>query len=244
MRRGIAHRQGGDPQRHAKIIQPCAASHRRSILRNRPAEVMDMALEKLPALHEGHRVLRGHRVRQGADPLRRARPSPRSPAMPRAPTGCMPSVRTIIDIGGQDCKAIRLDEKGNVVRFITNDKCASGTGRFLEVMAKLLDLSLEDLGELSAKARNPMHPRCRPAPSGPRPRSSMHLNNNMPIEDIVAAGSTRPWPTQGRHDRQQRRVSRGMRACTGGVAKNAGVVNYLEKLLGVKPKSHPGSIPR
>ena len=58
----------------------------------------------------------------------------------------MPSVRTVIDIGCQDCKAIRIDEKGNVVRFLTNDKCAAGTGRFLEVMARILGVSLEDLG--------------------------------------------------------------------------------------------------
>ncbi|HQJ10096.1 MAG TPA: acyl-CoA dehydratase activase, partial [Deltaproteobacteria bacterium] len=60
----------------------------------------------------------------------------------------MPSVRTVIDVGGQDCKAIRLDAGGRVVKFFTNDKCAAGTGRFLEVMAKLLGISLSDLGKL------------------------------------------------------------------------------------------------
>src|SRR6056297_1990759 len=50
----------------------------------------------------------------------------------------VPAVRTVIDIGGQDCKAIKLDAAGRVENFITNDKCASGTGRFLEVMADVL----------------------------------------------------------------------------------------------------------
>jgi len=57
----------------------------------------------------------------------------------------VPSVRTVIDIGGQDCKVIRIDKDGVVEKFITNDKCASGTGRFLEVMAKVLNISLDEL---------------------------------------------------------------------------------------------------
>ena len=59
-----------------------------------------------------------------------------------------PSVRTIIDIGGQDSKVIRLDENGNVTNFVMNDKCAAGTGRFLELMARTLELSLDDMSRL------------------------------------------------------------------------------------------------
>lgn len=59
-----------------------------------------------------------------------------------------PSVRTVIDIGGQDSKVIRLDEEGNVTNFVMNDKCAAGTGRFLEMMAKTLELSLEELSNV------------------------------------------------------------------------------------------------
>jgi len=61
----------------------------------------------------------------------------------------IPSARTILDMGGQDCKAIRIDEKGKVVNFAMNDKCAAGAGRSMEIMAKLLDVSLEEIGELS-----------------------------------------------------------------------------------------------
>lgn len=58
-----------------------------------------------------------------------------------------PSVRTVIDIGGQDSKVIRVDEKGAVVNFVMNDKCAAGTGRFLEMMARTLEMSLEELSQ-------------------------------------------------------------------------------------------------
>ncbi|MBU2549807.1 MAG: benzoyl-CoA reductase, bzd-type, subunit Q [Proteobacteria bacterium] len=60
-----------------------------------------------------------------------------------------PEVRTILDMGGQDCKAIRCDDKGKVTKFLMNDKCAAGTGRSMEVMAGLLEVRLEDIGPLS-----------------------------------------------------------------------------------------------
>jgi predicted CoA-substrate-specific enzyme activase len=55
-----------------------------------------------------------------------------------------PSVRTVLDMGGQDCKAIKCDEKGNVKNFVMNDKCAAGTGRFLEVIAEAMEIPLGD----------------------------------------------------------------------------------------------------
>ena len=60
--------------------------------------------------------------------------------------------KTIIDIGGQDAKVIRMDESGNVVNFVMNEKCAAGTGRFLEVMARVLGCSLEELSPLASGA--------------------------------------------------------------------------------------------
>ena len=65
----------------------------------------------------------------------------------------LPSAQTVIDIGGQDCKTMKIDKDGNVVRFIANDKCASGTGRFLEVMAKVLGMDIDSLGRMSARSR-------------------------------------------------------------------------------------------
>lgn len=61
-----------------------------------------------------------------------------------------PDTRTVIDIGGQDCKVIALNADGSVADFIMNDKCAAGTGRFLQVMAAILDVTLDELGTLAA----------------------------------------------------------------------------------------------
>jgi predicted CoA-substrate-specific enzyme activase len=63
-----------------------------------------------------------------------------------------PQARTILDMGGQDCKAIRVDEKGRHIGFAMNDKCAAGTGRFLEIMAQMLKVPLEEIGPLSLEA--------------------------------------------------------------------------------------------
>ena len=60
-----------------------------------------------------------------------------------------PSVRTVLDVGGQDIKAIKIDETGRVVSFLMNDKCAAGTGRGMEVFADLLQIPIEDIGEIS-----------------------------------------------------------------------------------------------
>ena len=67
----------------------------------------------------------------------------------------MPEARTVIDIGGQDSKAMRIDGQGRVIDFIMNDKCAAGTGRFLEVMAGALELPIDDLGSRSIAGLNP-----------------------------------------------------------------------------------------
>ena len=67
----------------------------------------------------------------------------------------LPEVRTIIDIGGQDSKLIRLDNNGKVYDFAMNDRCAAGTGRFLEIVAQRLDLDIESLGKMASKSKKP-----------------------------------------------------------------------------------------
>ncbi len=67
----------------------------------------------------------------------------------------LPSVRTIIDIGGQDSKVIRIDASGNALDFALNDKCAAGTGRFIEVMARALDMTLDQFNEAALSADRP-----------------------------------------------------------------------------------------
>ncbi|MCX5850432.1 MAG: acyl-CoA dehydratase activase [Deltaproteobacteria bacterium] len=140
----------------------------------------------------------------------------------------LPSVRTIIDVGGQDCKAIRLDAQGNIAKFITNDKCASGTGRFLEVMAKLLGLELEDLGKLSSQSRNPIT-LAATCTAWSQAEVIVHLHTNTPKADLAA----------GINDAMAARVAILARSVgcekdvcmTGGVAKNIGVLEAMERHL-------------
>ena len=143
----------------------------------------------------------------------------------------MPAVRTVIDIGGQDCKAIRLDDRGSVVKFITNDKCAAGTGRFLDVMARLLGVDPDRLGRLSARAGRPLS-LASTCTVWAQAEVIHHLNENTPIADIAAAVNQ---AMAGRVAILARSVGLQPEVCmTGGVAKNVGVVAHLEKLLDVK----------
>ncbi len=141
-----------------------------------------------------------------------------------------PSIRTIIDIGGQDCKAMRLDARGEIVKFITNDKCASGTGRFLEVMAKLLGLELDELGSISGRAAHPIN-LASTCTVWAQAEVIMHLNEGMPKADL-AAGINEAMAA--RVAILARSVGIEKDVCmTGGVAKNSGVVAAMEKQLGV-----------
>jgi predicted CoA-substrate-specific enzyme activase len=67
----------------------------------------------------------------------------------------LPTVRTVVDIGGQDCKVMSLGENGRVLEFVMNDRCAAGTGRFFEAMARALDCSLQGLSQLALQGKNP-----------------------------------------------------------------------------------------
>ncbi len=145
----------------------------------------------------------------------------------------LPTVKTVIDIGGQDCKAMRLDEAGNMVKFITNDKCASGTGRFLEVMAKVLGVELGDLGTLSMKSKSPIT-LASACTVWAQADVIQHLNDRVPVEDI-AAGVNAAMASRMAVLAGNIGVERDV-CMTGGVAKNDGVVSALEKLLGVRIK--------
>lgn len=66
-----------------------------------------------------------------------------------------PDAKTIIDIGGQDSKGIKIDHNGRPVNFVMNDKCAAGSGRFLEVIANVLGITIEDMGKIGLEGKNP-----------------------------------------------------------------------------------------
>ena len=141
-----------------------------------------------------------------------------------------PGVRSIIDIGGQDSKAIVVAESGRVIDFAMNDKCAAGTGRFLEVMAKALELPLEKFGEFSAAADLPA-----------KISSLCTVFAESEVISLIAQGERRANIIAGIHEAIASRVAAmairvGMRApvmMTGGVAKNAGVVKALEQKIGL-----------
>lgn len=145
----------------------------------------------------------------------------------------LPSARTVIDIGGQDCKAMKLDPDGQVERFNANDKCASGTGRFLEVMASVLGIDINELGALSRKARSPIT-LASTCTVWAQADVIKYLNSGTAIEDIGAGVNTA----------MAKRVAilantvhpEGDVFMTGGVSKNMGVVSTLEKLLGLRIK--------
>jgi predicted CoA-substrate-specific enzyme activase len=142
----------------------------------------------------------------------------------------MPSVRTVIDVGGQDCKAIIVDASGGLDKFVMNDKCAAGTGRFLEGMSKTLGVDLQGLASLSLRSRKP-HPVTSICSVFIETEVFCAINDGVELSDIAAginlALATRIKSLVGRL---------GVRAdvcLTGGVAKNAGVVRSLEELLRV-----------
>ncbi|MFZ5564680.1 MAG: acyl-CoA dehydratase activase [Thermodesulfobacteriota bacterium] len=141
----------------------------------------------------------------------------------------VPSARTVIDIGGQDCKAMRLAADGTVENFVTNDKCASGTGRFLEVMADVLHIDIGELGQLSAKSRAPIT-LASTCTVWAQADVIKYVNSKHPIEDI-GAGINSAMAKRVAILANTVKIEKEV-VMTGGVAKNAGVVATLEKLLG------------
>lgn len=143
-----------------------------------------------------------------------------------------PTVRTILDMGGQDCKAIHCDERGKVSNFLMNDKCAAGTGRGMEVFADLLAISIEDVGELSLDVDEEPPPVSSTCVVFAKSEATSLLREGWSKKRVLAAYCSAM---------AQRVVSLLERigvekdfAITGGIAKNRGVVTRLERELGLK----------
>jgi predicted CoA-substrate-specific enzyme activase len=140
-----------------------------------------------------------------------------------------PDCRTIIDIGGQDTKVINIDAKGRVIGFDMNDKCAAGTGRFLEVMAMALNVNLQEMGERSLRFREDIEISSLCTVFAESEVVSL-VSEGREVEDILHALS------KAVADRTVSLLERvrpaGKIAMTGGVAKNVGVVRAIEERLG------------
>ena len=142
----------------------------------------------------------------------------------------LPDTRSVIDIGGQDSKAIVISRKTrNVIDFQMNDKCAAGTGRFLEVMAHALEVPIEEMGDLSLRSNNPASI-----------SSTCTVFAESEVISLFARGTSKQDIASGIHKSIARRVA-GMAkrigvepklVFCGGVAKNRAVKRYLEVELG------------
>lgn len=140
----------------------------------------------------------------------------------------LPNARTIIDIGGQDAKALKLGPTGTLSGFVMNDKCAAGTGRFLDVMAKILEVDVGELAELSAKSTERV--------------SISNVCTVFAESEVIsqlAAGKSREDIAAGIHLSVANRVAGLARRVgivpdviiTGGVAQNLGVVRAMSEIL-------------
>jgi (R)-2-hydroxyacyl-CoA dehydratese activating ATPase len=141
-----------------------------------------------------------------------------------------PEVRSVIDIGGQDSKAIALDARGMVRKFEMNDKCAAGTGRFLEVMARTLEVDLNDIGPMALSADR-----------ASKISSTCTVFAESEVVSLLAQGESVARILAGLCQAITQRVNSlasrvGMAPkvmMTGGVAKNAGVLRGIEGALGL-----------
>lgn len=143
-----------------------------------------------------------------------------------------PEVRTILDMGGQDCKAIRCDEKGKVVSFLMNDKCAAGTGRGMEAFADLLRIPIGELGDRSFMVDEE-----------PEPVSSVCVVfAKTEAQELLQAGWSREKVLAAYCAAMAKRVVALLRrngvepgfAITGGIAKNKGIVLRVQEQLGLE----------
>ncbi|MBW1730234.1 MAG: 2-hydroxyglutaryl-CoA dehydratase [Deltaproteobacteria bacterium] len=142
-----------------------------------------------------------------------------------------PKTRTVVDIGGQDSKVITLNSRGEVTDFVMNDRCAAGTGRFLEVMADALETELSQLGDLSVEAKR-----------GVSISSMCTVFAESEVISLIADGLEKKDIIRGVHESIARRIFRMTKRLrirreitfTGGVAKNKGMVAVLERLFKTK----------
>jgi bzd-type benzoyl-CoA reductase Q subunit len=143
-----------------------------------------------------------------------------------------PSVRTVLDVGGQDIKAIKIDETGRVVSFLMNDKCAAGTGRGMEGLSDLLQIPIEEIGDISLKVEKEPEPVSCTCVAFAKTEAMGLLRKGWSKEKVLAAY------TRAMAVRMANLINRvGLEpelVITGGQSKNIGIVSRIEVILGVK----------
>ncbi len=141
-----------------------------------------------------------------------------------------PAVKTVVDIGGQDCKVMSLDEHGKVLEFAMNDRCAAGTGRFFEAMARVLGCGLEGISSLSNQGENAATITSQCSVFAESEVVTL-INEGVELADIIAGINN---AVANRLFSMVRRVGLVRElALTGGCSKNEGLAKALEKKLGI-----------
>ncbi len=148
-----------------------------------------------------------------------------------------PSVRTVLDVGGQDVKAIRCDERGKVVAFLMNDKCAAGTGRGMEVIADLLKIPIEEVGKVSLNVTEEPEPVSSTCVVFAKTEAVGLLRKGWSKEKVLAA-YVRAMSIRMSELIEKVGCEKDF-VITGGQSKNIGIVNRVENILGVKRLSVP-----
>jgi predicted CoA-substrate-specific enzyme activase len=148
-----------------------------------------------------------------------------------------PSARTVLDMGGQDCKAIRCDATGRLVSFVMNDKCAAGTGRAIEVIASLLGVPLEEVGPISQRFAGEVPRISNVCVLFAKSEILSLMREGAPVEGLLLA------LCQAVADRasillKRVQVEKDL-VITGGIAKNSGVVRAIGERLGIQPLIPP-----
>jgi benzoyl-CoA reductase subunit D len=141
-----------------------------------------------------------------------------------------PSARTVIDVGAEEGRAVRCDEKGKMMDFVINERCAAGAGTFVEAMSRALEVKLEEMGPLSLKAKRavPMNAQCT-------------IFAESEVVSLIHAKTSKADISRAIHDAIADRIASMTRrlgiqrevVLVGGVAKNAGFVESLKNALGV-----------
>lgn len=143
-----------------------------------------------------------------------------------------PTVRTVLDVGGQDVKAIRCDERGKVVSFLMNDKCAAGTGRGMEVIADLLKIPIEEVGKVSLSVNKEPEPVSSTCVVFAKTEAVGLLRKGWSKEKVLAA-YIRAMAVRMSELIEKVGCERDF-VITGGQSKNIGIVSRIENILGMK----------
>ena len=141
-----------------------------------------------------------------------------------------PSARTVIDVGAEEGRAVKCDEKGKMIDFVINERCAAGAGTFVEAMSRALEVKLEEMGPLSLRAEKavPMNAQCT-------------IFAESEVVSLIHAKTSKADISRAIHDAIADRIASMTRrlgiqrdvVLVGGVAKNIGFVESLKRVLGV-----------